>query len=138
MRRLAVILLACAAAALPGCGEDEEQAAAPAAPADAGSTRLSVEVTRAGPQPVTVTLACGGAEPCDAGRVRRLDRVLRREDEDPARACTLQYGGPEQARVTGTLEGRSVDVTVTRANGCGIADYDALFAALGRTPPLAG
>ena len=29
-------------------------------------------------------------------------------------------------------------MTVTRADGCGIADYEALFAALGRKPPLAG
>ena len=56
----------------------------------------------------------------------------------PQRACTQQYGGPEKAHVTGTLEGRAVDVTLTRADGCGIADYEALFAALGRKPPLAG
>jgi len=40
--------------------------------------------------------------------------------------------------VTGTLQGRPVDVTVARSDGCGIADYEALFAALGREPPLAG
>ena len=50
----------------------------------------------------------------------------------------MQYGGPERAHMTGVLEGRSVDVTLTRSDGCGIADYEALFAALGRKPPLAG
>ena len=83
-------------------------------------------------------LVCGGAEPCDAARVRELRELLLGADDEPERACTLQYGGPERARVTGTLEGREVDVAVTRANGCGIADYDALFAALGRRPPLSG
>ena len=50
----------------------------------------------------------------------------------------MQYGGPEKAHMTGTLEGKPVDVEVTRSDGCGIADYEALFAALGRNPPLAG
>ena len=40
--------------------------------------------------------------------------------------------------MTGTLEGAPVDVTITRSNGCEIADYEALFAALGRKPPIAG
>ena len=60
------------------------------------------------------------------------------EPPDPARACTQVYGGPEEAHVTGTLEGKPVDVTVTRSDGCGIADYERLFEALGRKPPLAG
>ena len=53
------------------------------------------------------------------------------------RACTELYGGPETAHLTGTLDGEPVDVTITRYNGCGIADYDALFEALGVEPPLA-
>ena len=44
--------------------------------------------------------------------------------EDTMRACTELYGGPETAHLTGTLEGEPVDVTITRNNGCGIADYD--------------
>ena len=54
------------------------------------------------------------------------------------RACTEQYGGPETAHLTGTLAGEPVDVTVTRSDGCGIADYEALFRALGVEPLLAG
>ena len=53
------------------------------------------------------------------------------------RACTELYGGPETAHLTGTLDGEPVDVTITRNNGCGITDYDALFEALGAQPPLA-
>ena len=60
------------------------------------------------------------------------------EHDSAKRACTLQYGGPERAHVTGTLEGEPVDVTIDRADGCGISAYDKLFAALGRRPPLAG
>ena len=57
--------------------------------------------------------------------------------ENTKRACTQIYGGDERAHVTGTLEGRRVDVTFARRDGCGIADYDALFAALERPAPLA-
>jgi hypothetical protein len=40
--------------------------------------------------------------------------------------------------VTGTVDGGPVDVTLARSDGCGIAAYEALFAAFGREPPLAG
>ena len=135
MRRLLrLIPIVFTAMALAACGSDDEEAATPVA---ADSTRLEVEVTRARPEPIALALRCGGASPCERATLKALRRALG-EAKDPARACTLQYGGPERAHVTGTLEGRTIDVTLTRANGCGIADYDALFAALGRTPPLAG
>jgi hypothetical protein len=133
MRRLARLLPALlAATALASCGDGERSATT----APANTTRLTVEVTGAGPEPIAIDLRCGGAEPCDGGQLDRLSTLA--EPEDPRRACTLQYGGPEKAHMTGTLDGTPVDVTVTRTNGCGIADYDALFAALGRKPPLAG
>jgi hypothetical protein len=127
MRRLACLLpVLLAAATLAACGGDDDEK--PAAPADA--TELNVEVTEAASQPIRMTLRCGGT--CD---VARLDEAL---NVDPDRACTLQYGGPEKAHVTGTLEGRPVDVTLDRADGCGIAAYETLFTAFGRKPPLAG
>jgi hypothetical protein len=134
MRRLLCLPVLLAAGLLAACGADEERAAAPA-PAD--STRLVVEVTHAHPDPVRVELRCGGAQPCDASRMSRLGATLDKA-KDRTRACTMVYGGPERAHVTGTLEGQPVDVSVTRADGCGIAAYEALFAALGRKPPLAG
>jgi hypothetical protein len=118
--------------ALAGCGgDDAEQPAAPAV-----STRFAVEVTGAGARPVQVELACGGSRPCDAKQLAALRDALRRARK-ARRACTQIYGGDERAHVTGTLEGRPVDVTVARRDGCGMADYDALFAALGRPAPLA-
>jgi hypothetical protein len=135
MRRLICLPVLLAAGLLAACGADEERAASPPAPAD--STRLIVEVTHAQPDLVRMELRCGGARPCDAGRMSRLGAALDKA-ENRARACTMVYGGPERAHVTGTLEGRRVDVSMSRSDGCGIADYDALFAALGRKPPLAG
>ena len=127
MRRLACLLPALIALAiLAGCGGgDTEQ---PAAPADA--TQLDVKVTGAASRPIRMTLRC--ARTCD---VARLDKALTVE---PERACTLQYGGPEKAHVTGAVKGRTVDVTLDRADGCGIAAYEDLFASFGRVPPLAG
>jgi hypothetical protein len=125
MRRLGCLLPVLLVVAIAACGDDDEQ---PAAPAD--STELRVEVTEAASQPIRMTLRCAGK--CD---VKALRDAL---EQDPERACTLQYGGPEKARVTGTLEGRPVDVTLDRADGCGIAAYETLFTAFGRKPPLAG
>jgi hypothetical protein len=126
MSRLACLLaLLLVVPALAACGDDDER---PAAPADA--TELNVEVTDAASRPIRMTLRCGGT--CD---VARLDEAL---TVDPERACTLQYGGPEKAHVTGTVKGRPVDVTLDRADGCGIAAYDDLFASFGRKAPLAG
>jgi hypothetical protein len=126
MRRLACLLPALlVVATFAACGDDDER---PAAPADA--TELRVEVTKAASKPIHMTLRCAGK--CD---VAALQKALSKE---PHRACTLQYGGPERAHVTGTLEGRPVDVTLDRADGCGIADYEALFTAFGRRPPLDG
>ena|SRR5688572_30395900 len=119
------------AAALTACGDDEQ----PASPAPADTTQLTVHVTGTG-SPVVVELRCGGADPCERSRLDKLAAVT--EPPEPTRACTQVYGGPEEAHVTGTLEGKPVDVTVTRSDGCGIADYERLFEALGRKPPLAG
>jgi hypothetical protein len=123
--RLLVVLLA--ALAFAACGDDDEQEAG--APADA--TRLQVEITEAGPKPVEMQLVCAGR--CDIEQLRSAIAGARDEE----RACTLQYGGPEKAHVTGTVDGKPVDVTIDRADGCGIAEYEALFAAFGREPPLA-
>ncbi|MDG9720606.1 SSI family serine proteinase inhibitor [Streptomyces sp. DH24] len=41
-------------------------------------------------------------------------------------ACTMQYGGPATARVTGTWAGRPVDATYDRSNGCQIQRWDRL------------
>jgi hypothetical protein len=124
MRRLAAPLaLALAAFTLAACGEEERET--PAAPP---AQELTVDVTEAGdPQ----TIAC--ADGCDEQAIAEVVAST----QDTMRACTELYGGPETAHLTGTLDGEPVDVTITRNDGCGVADYDALFEALGVQPPLA-
>jgi hypothetical protein len=125
MRRLLPLLLA--TALIAGCGDDDEQTAAPP---PASETRLTIEVGGSGVDPQTIEIDCA-ADPCDEAK---LAAVMTPPDE--ARACTQLYGGPEKAHVTGTLRGEPVDRTIDRADGCGIADFEALFEALGRKPPV--
>jgi hypothetical protein len=134
MRRLLPLLLATLVASLlAGCGgDDETEAPSGQAPAE---TRLTITVGGEGVEAQTIEFDCV-ADPCDQATLARLKKVT--APPDPARACTQIYGGPEEAHVSGTLEGEPVDATIKRSDGCGIAEYEALFAALGRDQPLAG
>ncbi|MFF4915546.1 SSI family serine proteinase inhibitor [Streptomyces tendae] len=49
--------------------------------------------------------------------------------------CTMQYGGPATAHVTGTWAGRPVDATYDRRDGCEISRWDRMVPLL---PDLAG
>lgn len=119
MTRFAVILVL--AVALAGCGAAEEEA--PSAPGQGGTaTRLVVEVRPRG----------------DDGPAQR--RVVTRTElteadlapVDPQTACTEIFGGPQTARVTGTLRGEAVDARFSRQNGCEIARWDRAASLLGR------
>jgi LysM repeat protein len=48
-----------------------------------------------------------------------------------ARVCTEVYGGPQRARITGTVGRQRVAVSINRNDGCGIGDWDRLRALLG-------
>ncbi|WP_230885514.1 SSI family serine proteinase inhibitor [Streptomyces spinoverrucosus] len=73
----------------------------------------------------------GGSHPDAGGACRALERETRwgRDVFAPVARdsmCTMQYGGPATARVTGTWAGRPVDATFDRSNGCEIARWDRL------------
>jgi hypothetical protein len=44
----------------------------------------------------------------------------------PSTVCTQIYGGPQKARVVGTVSGKRVHATFTRTDGCQIARWSAL------------
>jgi LysM repeat protein len=48
-----------------------------------------------------------------------------------ARLCADVYGGPQRARITGTVGSRRVSVAIDRADGCGISEWNRLLALLG-------
>jgi hypothetical protein len=60
-----------------------------------------------------------------------LRRVVR--DQESRRLCSQIYSGPQQARITGTVRGERINLTITRTDGCGTADWHRLEALLG--PP---
>ncbi|MEV7993193.1 SSI family serine proteinase inhibitor [Streptomyces sp. NPDC086077] len=73
----------------------------------------------------------GGSHPDADGACQALERETRwgRDVFAPVprdTMCTMQYGGPATARVTGTWAGRPVDATFDRSNGCEIARWDRL------------
>ena len=46
-------------------------------------------------------------------------------------ACTQQYGGSQEATVTGVVDGRSVEASFSKRDGCEIAAWDAAKDVLG-------
>jgi hypothetical protein len=120
MLRLA-IATACALA-LSACGDESEgppEAASPAA-------ELTVTVRPKGPGgPVRERrvecdrLGPGAEEPaCRRLTAHRLAPVPRNMP------CTAIYGGPDVARVRGTLRGEPVDARFSLEDGCEIARWD--------------
>jgi hypothetical protein len=135
----AFTLLLVTALTVVACGDDESVTAGD----NSRATSLRVEVVpTAGAPAQTATLICGRAQTAtgfivDAAATCELvsedERARGRLVDGPAadRSCTQIYGGPQQAHVTGTLDGQRIDATVTRADGCGIADWTLLEPLLG-------
>ncbi|GAA1435128.1 hypothetical protein GCM10009601_60570 [Streptomyces thermospinosisporus] len=71
----------------------------------------------------------GGSHPDPSGACAAVERNTRWGQDAFApvprdTVCTMQYGGPATARVTGTWAGRPVDATFDRRDGCAIARWD--------------
>ncbi len=135
MTRMTPLSRLCAIALLSICGCLAVPAlAAPAAAADGGPTHLTVEVTWAPGLTATWTLECdpvGGTHPNARRACATLSTIPHPFAKEPTGiACTMIYGGPEKARVTGRWEGVRVAKGFDRTDGCQIArwqQYRALF-----------
>ncbi|MBM7171538.1 hypothetical protein JQK87_24640 [Streptomyces sp. G44] len=139
LRRLVLTAAASAAALsalplLPGT-------AYAATPAPGPTDRLTVTVSDSGGDGEgTYELKChptGGTHPAAAAACKRLDEVTVYGTDPfapvPAdRMCTMQYGGPATARITGTWQGRPVNATYNRGNGCEISRWDNMAPVLPR------
>ena len=55
-------------------------------------------------------------------RARRIAAFLAAKP-DPTRICSQIYGGPQRARITGTIGGRRIDRRFKRTDGCQTADW---------------
>lgn len=125
-----------------GCGSDSgsDDADADGAGGGAESTEPrpgpAVEVTvtfwpegRDGPSE-EVALACdpvGGTHPSPEEACQALaEHPSALEPVPPDTACTMIYGGPEQATVGGVVDGEEVDAELSRSNGCELDRWDRL------------
>ena len=152
MRRTVVLLTLALALVAAACGTDNE----PEIP-EGDEPDTAEPVLGAGPYPIadltitmqldpdadstTYRLACLGDTATLTGDTapRSAESMCLALNDLPIRdrlvngapavqVCTLQYGGPEVARVTGTLDGSTVDTELYRSNGCGIAGWQLLSA----------
>ncbi|MGW7068108.1 SSI family serine proteinase inhibitor [Streptomyces sp. NPDC054855] len=103
--------------------------------------RLTVEVTDTGNgRDGKFELEChpaGGTHPQAQDACAKLDQGTWGTDTfapTPADSnCTMQYGGPATAHITGTWNGRPVDATYNRSNGCEISRWNRLVPVLPET-----
>ncbi|GGX79326.1 SSI family serine proteinase inhibitor [Streptomyces fructofermentans] len=145
LRRLAVTAVTSAAASLAAiCAMPPASYAAPASfvpppVSDADDAdHLTVTVSGAGAADGRYELDChpaGGSHPDARAACEQLDRRTSwgRDPFAPASRdglCTMQYGGPATARVTGTWAGRPVDAAYGRGDGCEIARWNDLVPVL--------
>jgi hypothetical protein len=120
---MAVVLLLCTLLlGLAGCGEDAETAA------PATTTELVVRLDHDGPQGPAAAkqlhVTCGQG---DASAACRTAERLKPGDFSPVPdnvACTEIFGGPQTARISGTLRGERVAATFSRSNGCEINRWE--------------
>lgn len=112
-------------------------AAVPASAATAAGDHLVVTVSPDGSEGESVTyqLDChpaGGDHPAPKKACQAIDAA---EDPfapvPPDMVCTMIYGGPETATITGTWQGETVDAEYSRVNGCEIHRWDQLAPVFG-------
>jgi hypothetical protein len=125
MFRFAVLILACLVVA--GCGGDDDDEAPPAR---APATELTVTVWPEGRGGLVQErqVECPRADVCAELSVLSFAPVPRNM------ACTAIYGGPAEARVTGTLRGEPVNARFSLEDGCQIARWEANRELLGPPP----
>jgi hypothetical protein len=134
VRTLAVAALVLA---LAGCGDAQDAATGPGDGADTTqpatpATSLTVTVMPNGTEAASMeyTLECdpaGGTHPLSEAACAALDTHPEAlEPVPPDTACTMQFGGPDQATIVGTYKGEDVNSQFNRAGGCEIERWDAL------------
>jgi hypothetical protein len=144
---LALALLAALLALLAvGCGSDSGEGDAAGDGNAAGgestearpgpATEVTITLWPAGPdgESVEATLTCepaGGTHPSPEKACTALAADPAALEPVPAdMACTMIFGGPEQATVVGVVNGEQVDAAFERSNGCELDRWDRMAAVL--------
>lgn len=105
-------------------------------------TSLKIVVTLdKGAQPTTYELGCDPAagdhpQPAEACDVLGKAGVKVFDPVPADQMCTELYGGPQTATVTGTYDGKKVNATFSRTNGCEIDRWDQLGTTFFNVPML--
>ncbi|MFJ3958767.1 serine protease inhibitor [Arthrobacter sp. NPDC090010] len=130
-----------AAPSMPETSSSPGTSTSPGTPSGADAISLTVaRVDQPGAATVTLRLECragkaaaGSTVPDPAAACALLNSQpgLLGPAQKPGTACTDLYGGPETARVTGTLNGKPVEAKLSRTNGCSTAQWTALAPLLG-------
>lgn len=126
-----------ASTGLPGSPNPAPAISLPAG-ADIG---LSIAV-KAGPEDPAkaTTLICNGSSPLPESSVSDPAAACAAVQKFgsaifsptvPNRQCTMQYGGPQTAQVTGTVKGQAVAKSFSLTDGCEISDWNSFAAVLG-------
>lgn len=150
-----VMALAAAALVLAGCADSNpgsapsssEPAPSPSTSASspaaspAAATSLRVELMADGEAVTdTWTLECDGAAPAGesgapdpAAACAALAEGGTGLFAEPGSdvACTMQYGGPQRATVSGTVNGEAVEAEFAASDGCQISRWESLSGLLG-------
>ncbi|MCT9870660.1 subtilase-type protease inhibitor [Paenarthrobacter aurescens] len=147
-------LAACSGTPSPGSTGSATQAPSSSAPSSSSATPSASAATGAGnaelsitlietPEapPQTFTLVCtdgtpaaesnhpSAAEACTS--IKNSPAILSPAPPRTDQACTMQYGGPATAKVTGAVDGKEVTAAFSRTDGCQIALWDAAKSVLG-------
>jgi hypothetical protein len=114
-----LVLLALALAACGGTaagGSSSSTGSSPTPSSSATGTSLTVTYWADGENPAvkTTTTYTGSVDVADLAPV------------PPSTPCTMIYGGPQKAAITGTVDGQPVTASFNRSNGCEIARWDKL------------
>ncbi|MFG2088852.1 MULTISPECIES: SSI family serine proteinase inhibitor [unclassified Spirillospora] len=140
---LAVLLssAACGDEQANGTPADKPSGATSVQPSDSPADTLTIDVKASAEAPAkTWTLTCeppGGGHPKAAEACAALAKT-----KDPFKPvpkdqmCTKIYGGPEVATVKGTWNGKEIDTTFTRKDGCQLHRWTQVAPLFGNVPKV--
>lgn len=129
VRTLLTLAVAALFALAAGCGDDDAPGDAGQPPGDATDLTVTLDADGPGGRPPDVAeVRC----PEDGAQTAACEAVDALPDDAPApvppeAVCTQIYGGPDVARIEGTLRGEQVDTELTRSNGCEIDRFNRIL-----------
>lgn len=101
---------------------------------DDGSTAYQYEISCLGDTATVINDESGVNDGAACLALAELSVQARLTTPPTDQLCTSEYGGPETAHITGTINDVTVDTTIDRTDGCGISAWNNLLSAILPTP----